>query len=104
MMEIYVRDDHQNNILAGNNPISTWEGNCIECGGDLRNGHQGGCSLAPKPGDTVCPHCGGVKVKGTKCRGNDECNEGPNGEAVEWCQGWGPYCCRCGTSYAVGQL
>jgi hypothetical protein len=97
------KDALQSNILAGNKPISTWSDTCVECGAPLPN-HAAGCSLAPLPGDEVCAACGGVKVRGTKCFGDDECNEGENGGPAECCQGWGRYCCRCGASYARDQM
>ena len=38
------------------------------------------------------------------CKGNDECCGGDDGTAAPACAGWDAYCCRCGVSYALGQL
>lgn len=58
----------------------------------------------PSTAQTLCDQCEEPKVPGTQCKGNDECNEGADGGPAECCEGWGPYCCRCGHSYALGQL
>jgi len=35
---------------------------------------------------------------------DDECLHGPGGTPAERCEGWRQRCCRCGSSYAVGQM
>jgi len=55
------------------------------------------------PGPT-CERCDARKVPGTFCVGEDECLHGPSGTAAERCDGWGRRCCRCGSSYAIGQM
>lgn len=51
-----------------------------------------------------CFFCGEVKIPDTECRGCDECIYGPDGGPAECCAGWGSYCCRCGTYFALGQM
>jgi hypothetical protein len=51
-----------------------------------------------------CEYCGGAKVPGESCPGNDQCNYGPDGGPALACEGWGRYCCKCGASYAIGQM
>ena len=50
-----------------------------------------------------CPHCGGKHVPAL-CIGNDECVHGPAGGPSWCCEKWGDRCCRCGASYARGQM
>lgn len=52
----------------------------------------------------LCDRCGEPTRPGTFCKGNDECIAGPGGSPAECCDGWGPYCCRCGADYAIDQM
>lgn len=51
-----------------------------------------------------CERCGGQKVPGSRCVGDDDCGEGDGGGPAECCADWGARCCRCGWSYGVSQL
>jgi hypothetical protein len=85
---------------------------CSSCGpaqGYLRCEHgaiQGDCGepSCGHFGRTTCEYCGEPKVPGTKCCGNDQCIYGPDGKEAECCEGWSSYCCKCGYSYALGQM
>lgn len=46
-----------------------------------------------------CDRCSSSKDFDQKCPGNDDCT----GQAYA-CEGWGGYCCRCGASFAYGQI
>lgn len=56
------------------------------------------------PEPARCEHCGGAKVPGDPCHGEDVCEYGPDGGKAQPCEGWGRYCCRCGAAFARNQM
>lgn len=52
----------------------------------------------------TCTYCGDRKEPGRKCPGNDSCIWGPAGGPAECCEKWDGMCCKCGASYARGQI
>lgn len=75
------------------------QNDCPECDG------RGYVDERPQGGGAIrCEYCGEDKIDGPPCRGNDQCIYGDDGGPALCCDGWAGMCCKCGYSYAVGQL